>query len=271
MQPENSLVFPFAHGLFAGQVVLVTGGGTGIGLASALRFAALGARVVIASRKQPNVDAGVAELTKIVAEDHVFGRTCDTRESAQIDALIDEAIARFGRIDVLVNNAGGQFPTPAMHLAQKGWEAVIRNNLNGTWFMTHAVATKAMIPQKRGRIVNVIANIARGFPGMAHTGAARAGVDNLTKSLAVEWAPLGIRVNAIAPGYIESSGTNQYPEELRVKARRGCPMRRAGTPDEVARLIVTQASDQFDFVTGDTWYIDGGQKLWGDLWEVVDA
>jgi citronellol/citronellal dehydrogenase len=263
-------VFPFARGLYAGQVVLVTGGGTGIGLASAQRFAALGARVVIASRKQANVDAGIEALHKCAAPDHLLGRVCDTRETAHVDALVDETIARFGRIDVLVNNAGGQFPTPAMHLAPKGWEAVIRNNLNGTWFMTHAVANKAMIPQKRGRIVNVIANIARGFPGMAHTGAARAGVDNLTKSLAVEWAPFGIRVNAIAPGYIESSGTDQYPEELRVRARKASPVRRAGTPDEVARLIVMQASDQFDFVTGDTWYIDGGQKLWGDVWDVVD-
>ena len=262
--------FPFAPELFAGQVVLVTGGGTGIGLASALRFAALGARVVIASRKQANIDAGVTALTEVTDGANVLGRVCDTREPEKVDALIDQVVAHFGRIDVLVNNAGGQFPTPAMNLAPKGWEAVIRNNLNGTWFMTHAVANKAMIPRKSGRIVNVIANVWRGFPGMAHTGAARAGVDNLTKSLAVEWAPFGIRVNAIAPGFIASSGTSQYPDVLVQRAMRASPMKRAGTPDEVARLIVFQSSDQLDFVTGETWYIDGGQKLWGDVWEVPD-
>jgi NAD(P)-dependent dehydrogenase (short-subunit alcohol dehydrogenase family) len=263
-------VFPFAPALFADQVVVVTGGGTGIGLASAMRFAALGARVVIASRKQGNIDAGVAALGAVTDAANVLGRICDTREPEKVDAFIDDVVARFGRIDVLVNNAGGQFPTPAMNLAPKGWEAVIRNNLNGTWFMTHAVANKAMIPHKRGRIVNVIANVWRGFPGMAHTGAARAGVDNLTKSLAVEWAPFGIRVNAIAPGFIASTGTNQYPDELVKRAVRASPVKRAGTPDEVARLIVFQSSDQLDFVTGETWYIDGGQKLWGDVWEVPD-
>jgi citronellol/citronellal dehydrogenase len=170
-----------------------------------------------------------------------------------------------------VNNAGGQFPSPAAQLAPKGWDAVIRNNLNGTWYMTHAVANKAMLPARKGRIVNIIAQMWRGFPGMAHTGAARAGVDNLTKSLAVEWAPWNIRVNAVAPGFIQSSGTDQYPPQILEKAVRASPMRRAGTPDEVARVIVTLASDQFDFVTGETWYIDGGQKLWGDVWEIPDV
>jgi citronellol/citronellal dehydrogenase len=136
--------------------------------------------------------------------------------------------------------------------------------------MTHAVANKAMIPQKKGRIVNVIAQIFRGFPGMVHTGAARAGVENMTKTLAVEWAPHGMRVNAVAPGFIKSSGTDQYPAELVAKAAKACPLRRGGTPDEVARLILVLASEQFDFVTGETWYIDGGQKLWGDVWQYED-
>ncbi|MGZ3419019.1 MAG: SDR family oxidoreductase [Polyangiales bacterium] len=263
--------FPFAPGLFENQVVVITGGGTGIGLATAQRFAALGAKVAIGSRKQANIDAGLAILGEDAPQDRLFGATLDTREPEKVDAFVDQVLARFGKIDVLINNAGGQFPMPAQHLAPKGWDAVIRNNLNGTWYVTHAVANKAMLPQKRGRIVNVIAQMWRGFPGMAHTGAARAGVDNLTKSLAVEWAPWGVRVNAVAPGFIVSTGTNQYPEAIVARAAKASPVRRGGTPDEVARVIVMLASDQLDFVTGDTWYVDGGQKLWGDVWEVPES
>jgi NAD(P)-dependent dehydrogenase (short-subunit alcohol dehydrogenase family) len=264
------VTFPFAPGLFKDQVVVVTGGGTGIGLATARRFAELGGKVVIASRKQKNLDAGMASLCEVTARENVLAHPCDTREPPQCDALADEVLRVFGKIDVLVNNAGGQFPSAAQNITPKGWEAVIRNNLNGTWFMTHAVATRAMLVQKRGRIVNIIAQMWRGFPGMVHTGAARAGVDNMTKSLAVEWAPYGVRVNAIAPGFIKSSGTDQYPEVIVEKAMRASPMRRGGTPDEVARLIVFLGSDQLDFVTGETWYIDGGQKLWGDVWELPE-
>jgi citronellol/citronellal dehydrogenase len=263
--------FPFAPNLFENQVVVITGGGTGIGLATARRLAALGAKVAIGSRKQPNIDAGLAVLAEDAPRENLFGHLLDTREPPQVEAYVDAVLQHFGKIDVLINNAGGQFPSPAAHLAPKGWDAVIRNNLNGTWYMTHAVANKAMLPARKGRIVNIIAQMWRGFPGMAHTGAARAGVDNLTKSLAVEWAPWNIRVNAVAPGVIQSSGTDQYPPQILEKAVRASPMRRAGTPDEVARVIVTLASDQFDFVTGETWYIDGGQKLWGDVWEIPDV
>ena len=266
----NGATFPFAPGLFDGQVALITGGGTGIGLAAARRIAALGGKIAIASRKQANLDAGIAALAEVAPRDAVLAHVCDTRDVAQVEGLVDGVLKHFGKIDVLVNNAGGQFPTAAENLTAKGWEAVIRNNLNGTWFMTHAVATKAMIPAKRGRILNVIAQMWRGFPGMVHTGAARAGVDNMTKTLAVEWARYGIRINAIAPGFIKSSGTDQYPPELLEKALKASPMRRGGTPDEVARLMVLMASDQLDFVTGETWYIDGGQKLWGDVWQLPD-
>jgi citronellol/citronellal dehydrogenase len=264
----TSSTFPFAPGLFEGRVALVTGGGTGIGLAIARRIAALGGKVAIASRKQENLDAGCKALAEVAPAANVFARTCDTREVAQVDALVDATKEKFGRVDVLINNAGGQFPTAAENLSPRGWEAVVRNNLNGTWFVTHAVATKCMIPQKSGRIVNIIAQMWRGFPGMVHTGAARAGVDNMTKTLAVEWARFGMRINAIAPGVIKSSGTDQYPEFLLQRAIDATPVRRTGTPDEVARLAVMLASDQLDFVTGETWYIDGGQKLWGDVWRV---
>ena len=171
----------------------------------------------------------------------------------------------------MINNAGGQFPSPVSTMTPKGWEAVIRNNLNGTFFMTREVATRAMLPQARGRIVMVTAMVGRGFPGMAHTGAARAGVENLTKTLAIEWAASGIRVNAVAPGNnIRSSGTAQYGEEMLELTRRATPLRRLGTPEEVARVIVFLSSFDNDFVTGQVWGIDGGQPLWGDLWPIED-
>jgi NAD(P)-dependent dehydrogenase (short-subunit alcohol dehydrogenase family) len=258
----------FAPGLFAEQVAIITGGGTGIGLAVAHELASLGAKVAIGSRKQENLDAGLAALRAQGAQ--AVGFTLDVREPESCEGFVKSVLEAFGRVDVLVNNAGGQFPSPAQNLSARGFEAVIRNNLNGLFYMTLATANAAMIPQARGRIVNVIANIARGFPGMVHTGAARAGVENMTKTLAVEWAQFGIRVNACAPGTIRSSGTQQYGEETLELSRRATPLKRLGTVDEVSRVVVFLASDQNDFVTGSTYYIDGGGSLWGDVWPIEE-
>jgi citronellol/citronellal dehydrogenase len=186
----------------------------------------------------------------------------------QVAEFVASVGERFGAVTVLVNNAGGQFPTRAESLKPKGWDAVIRNNLSGTFFMTQAVANAFMLPQKKGRIVNVIANIARGFPGMVHTGAARAGVENLTKTLAIEWAASNIQVNAVAPGIIETTGMQQYEPEFIEMSRQRTPMKRLGSPEEVAELIAYIASDAAWFVTGETWYIDGGSHLWGDTWSI---
>jgi NAD(P)-dependent dehydrogenase (short-subunit alcohol dehydrogenase family) len=206
-----------------------------------------------------------------IAAGDVLGGACDIREPDQVAAFVRCVLERFGRVDVLVNNAGGQFPSPAELLSTRGWEAVIRNNLNGTFFMTREVAVRAIIPQQRGRIVMVTASVARGFPGMAHTGAARAGVENLTRSLAVEWAQHGIKVNAVAPGNnIRSSGTAQYGDDLLELARKATPLKRLGTPEEVARVIVFLASDQNDYVTGSIFGIDGGMPLWGDIWTIPE-
>jgi citronellol/citronellal dehydrogenase len=256
----------FAPGLFAGQVVVVTGGGTGIGRCVAEETGRLGARVAICGRRQEKLDAARAELEALGIEVHA--QSCDTRKEDQVAAFVDGVLGAFGQIDVLVNNAGGQFPTMAEHLSPKGFEAVVRNNLFGTWNMTQAVATRALIKQKRGRIVNVIAQIARGFPGMVHTGAARAGVENMTKSLAVEWAQHGIRVNAVAPGVIKTSGTEQYPPALLEMGRRATPLKRLGRDEEVSHLIVYLASRAADFITGQSFYIDGGQSLWGDIFAI---
>jgi citronellol/citronellal dehydrogenase len=266
----------FAPGLFAlgdargGQVAIVTGGGTGIGRATALQLARLGARVVIASRRLEHLESTAAELAAIAGAERVHHQTCDIREPEQVAALVGAALERFGRVDLLVNNAGGQFPSPAEAISAKGWDAVIRNNLNGTFYMTREVAARAMIPQRGGRIVNVIAQIFRGFPGMAHTGAARAGVENLTMTLAVEWAQHGIGVNAIAPGVIKSSGTVRYPPELLEAGRRITPMKRLGTEEEVATSIVYLLSPAASFVTGATLYIDGGARLWGESWPIPE-
>ncbi len=259
----------FREGLFEGQVVLITGGATGIGFDVARETGRLGAKVAICGRRQERLDAAVGKLTAegITA----LGLPCDIRQPDQVTALVDQVNAQLGPISVLVNNAGGQFPTTAEALSPKGFEAVVRNNLLGTWTMTHAVATRAMIPQKRGRVVNVIANVARGFPGMVHTGAARAGVENMTKTLSIEWAQHGLRVNAVAPGVIRTTGTEQYPPELLEMSRKATPLKRLGTSEEVAHLITYLSSRVADFITGQSFYIDGGASLWGDTWMIPDV
>jgi citronellol/citronellal dehydrogenase len=258
---------PFVPDLFAGQVAIVTGGGTGIGRATALELAGLGARVAICSRKREHWEGTVAELLQ---HGEALGEECDIREPPQVERFVAGVLARFGRIDVLVNNAGGQFPSPAAAISPRGFEAVVRNNLNGTFYMTREVATAAMLPAQRGAIVSVIANIARGFPGMAHTGAARAGVENLTRTLAVEWAPFDVRVNAVAPGVVLSSGSDRYPPEIIARAISRSPQKRAASVEEIAHAIVYLASPAAAFITGATLRIDGGASLWGETWPIPE-
>jgi citronellol/citronellal dehydrogenase len=259
----------FRPGLFAGQVAIVTGGGSGIGLAIAETLGELGAKIGICGRTEERLARARARLEAQGIT--VLASPCDIREPDTIASFVDAVGQTLGSASVLVNNAGGQFPTTAESLTAKGWDAVIRNNLSGTFFMTQAVATRHMVPRRKGRIVNIIANIARGFPGMVHTGAARAGVENLTKTLAIEWAEHNIQVNAVAPGVIKSSGTDQYPPELLEMSRLRTPMKRFGTPEEVAELVAYVASDAAWFVTGETWYIDGGGHLWGDSWPINET
>ncbi len=258
----------FRPGLFEGHVAIVTGGGSGIGLAIAHTLAELGSSVALAGRDPAKLERARAELAPHGRP--LFAASCDIREPEQVAAFVRGTREALGETTVLVNNAGGQFPTPAELLTPRGWDAVVRNNLNGTFYVTREVAVASMIPRQRGRIVNIIANVARGFPGMVHTGAARAGVDNMTKTLAVEWAQHGIAVNAIAPGIVRSSGTDRYPPELLEMARVHTPQKRLATPGEVAELCAYLASDAASFVTGETWYIDGGAHLWGDTWMIPE-
>jgi len=263
-----SLRNPFAPELLRDQVWLITGGGTGIGRAVALLASELGAATVIASRNLDHLTPTARAIED--AGGRCLAHGCDIREPDQVEGLVTATLDRFCRIDVLVNNAGGQFPTPAATLANKGWDAVIRNNLSGTWHVTRAVATRALIPAGGGAIVNIIANVFRGFPGMVHTGAARAGVDNLTKTLSVEWACHGVRVNAVAPGIIETEAISRYPRPIVERSAGSIPLKRLGTAEEVAIPIVFVGSPAASYITGETLYVDGAARLWGDLWEIPD-
>ncbi len=252
----------FQSDLFNNQVALVTGGGSGIGYAIAEQFLHLGVKVYIASRKEERVQKAVEQLSTIGSCEAAI---CDIRSVEDLQRLAGNIREKDGRLDILINNAGGQFPSPAEDISEKGWQAVINNNLNGTWNATQTMAKAFFIPQRSGCIVNIIVNIYRGVPGMAHTGAARAGVDNLTKSLAVEWSKYGIRVNAVAPGIIQSSGLDNYPPQLLQGLADKIPMKRLGSVQETAWPVVFLASPMAAYITGETLYVDGGSRLWGDF------
>ncbi len=258
----------FAPDLFRGHVVVVTGGGTGIGLAIAEEFGSLGASLAICSRKEKNFKPAVEYFQGKGYP--CIGASCDIREYEQVEEFIETVLNEYGRIDVLVNNAGGQFPSPVENMSPRGWATVINNNLNGTFNVTFAAAKKSMIPNKKGCIVNIVANMWNGFPGLAHTGAARAGVVNLTMTLAVEWAQYNIRVNAVAPGTIATSGMRVYPREVVEMARQWIPLKRYGTAREVALAVVFLASPAASFITGTTLRVDGGESIYGTRWIIPD-
>lgn len=255
----------YKQDLFKDKVVLVTGGRSGIGYAISEQFLKLGARVFIASRKEEKIIPAAEALNKIGPCDYFV---CDIRETDQIRAMVAGIQEKAGRLDILINNAGGQFPSPAEKISENGWNTVINNNLNGTWHVTQNMAKTFFIPQKEGIIVNIIANIFRGFPGMVHTGAARAGVDNITKTLAVEWSKYNIRINAVAPGIIQSTGLKNYPPALLEGLAKNIPMQRLGTVEEVGWLTLFLSSPMAAFMTGETIYLDGGHRLWGDVFKL---
>lgn len=250
----------FKEDLFKDKTVLVTGGGTGIGKEIAAQFLKAGATVFICGRKEEKLREAIGELSLLGP---CFQKSTDIRDTSQINELAAFIKEKKGRLDILINNAGGQFLSPAEQISEKGWLAVINNNLNGTWFVTQTMANQFFIPQNEGKIITIIVNIYRGFPGMVHTGAARAGVDNMTKSLAVEWSKYNIQINAIAPGIILSSGLDNYPPKMLDGLAENIPAKRLGRVDEVASLTLFLTTQAADYLTGDTIYIDGGQHLHG--------
>lgn len=254
----------YAPGLFQDQTVVVTGAGGGLGLAIAALFARLGARLAICGRNPEKLESAAEFLRSFGGE--VMAREMTIRDPEQVAAFVDAVHERFGGLHVLVNNAGGQFPQPALDFSIKGWNAVIDTNLNGTWWMMQAVAKNWVETGTQGNIVSIVADVWRGMPGIAHTAAARAGVIFLSKSVAVEWAPYGVRVNCVAPGCCESTGFGNYPAEGAATFKESNPMRRAGDEWDVAEGVVYMAAPSGKFITGEVLNIDGGQQMWGDPW-----
>src|SRR2546423_629374 len=252
MLPDNT---------FEGRVAIVTGGATGIGFAIAGELARLGGRVIIASRKEENLKAAVEKLGPN-ASHHVL----DVRDAAAAEAMAAKVAADFGRIDILVNNAAGNFIAAADELSPNGWNTVINIVLNGTFYCTSAVG-KRMIAAKSGAILNIIANYAwTGAPGVVHSASAKAGVLAMTQTLAVEWARHKIRVNAMAPGPVDTPGAaaRLFPDPAIIEGiRKTVPLRRFATLEEGANAAAYLLSDYASYVTGETLVIDGGQWLGG--------
>ena len=254
----------FQPGLLDGQVAVVSGGGSGLGRAAALELASLGARVVVCGRRQEPLDETVGRDSDGRVEAHV----CDIREEDQVEALVEEVCERHGRIDLLVNNAGGQYLAPAEDITPKGFRTVIRLNVEGTWLMSHTVATRAMIPGGRGgKIVNVTLSPHHGLPGMAHSSAARAAVENLTRVLSIEWARFGIRLTAVAPGPMATDTMlTKYPQEVVDSAAWTVPLGRLGTEEEFAWLVAYLASPAGDYLSGTVLTLDGARDNWFGAW-----
>ena len=264
----------FRADLFAGQVALVTGGGSGIGRCTAHELASLGARVAIVGRTLEKLEAVKGEIEAVGGSCTVHA--ADIRDEAAVQATVAAVLEAHGRIDALVNNAGGQFPSPLAAISAKGWDAVVRNNLTGGFLMARECITQWMLEDdghgapRGGAIVNIIADMWNGMPGMGHSGAARAGMLNLTETAALEWAP--VRVNAVAPGWIASSGLDRYPPEMTATLRgmkELVPLRRLGTESEVAAAIVYLLSPAASFVSGSCLRVDGAAPNAKRIWPEV--
>ena len=258
----------FRDGLLEGQVVLLSGGGSGLGRETALELAALGASVTICGRRPEPLEETVALGPAGAIESAV----CDVREEVEVGALVAGVIERHGRIDTLVNNAGGQFLAPAEAITAKGFRTVIRLNVESAWLMSHAVATASMIggegvAPRGGKIIMVTLSPHNGMPGMAHSGAARAAVENLARTLSIEWARFGILVNAVAAGQIATDTfMTKYPDQMIAIAASTIPLGRLGHASEIAWQIAYLASPAGDFTSGAVFTVDGARDNWLGGW-----
>ena len=258
----------FRDGLLDGQVVLLSGGGSGIGRGTALELARLGAHVTVCGRRLEPLQ----ETADLADKGSIDTCVCDVREEDQVAALVAAVVERHGPIDTLVNNAGGQFLAPAEAITPKGFRTVIKLNVESAWLMSHTVATTCMIgrdgePSRGGKIINITLSPHHGMPGMVHSGAARAAVENMTRTLSIEWARFGIRVTAIAAGQIATDTfMTKYPESVRDDAARQIPLGRLGTVEEIAWQIAFLASPAGDFTTGSVITVDGSRDNFIGYW-----
>lgn len=261
----------FKPDLFAGQTIIVTGGGSGIGRCTAHELAALGAHVVLVGRKPEKLQAVAMEIVEDGGQ--ASWHTCDIREEDAVRQLVKKLIEDHGSIQGLVNNAGGQYPAPLASINQKGFETVMRTNLVGGFLMAREVFNQSM-SKSGGAIVNMLADMWGGMPGMGHSGAARSGMDNFTKTAAFEWGYAGVRVNAVAPGWIASSGMDTYEGAFKAvipTLREHVPLKRIGTESEVSAAIVFLLSPAASFISGSTLRIDGAASLGSRAWPLHKA
>jgi citronellol/citronellal dehydrogenase len=245
----------------APRVAVVTGGGTGIGRATALQLAADGYHVAICGRRPEPLEAVREQI--IIGGGVCLAVVCDIREPDQVEAFVSRVMDEAERIDVLVNNAGGQFEANAEDITLKGFRAVHRLAVDGAWDLTQTVATRAFIPQRSGSVVFVGFSPRRGIPTHAHSASARAALENLAAGLSLEWSKYGIRSNCVSLGSIETEAIEQYGPDVVAEWAETIPMRRLGTPEEAARVIAFVASDAASYMTGSVVTVDGGTDAWG--------
>jgi citronellol/citronellal dehydrogenase len=262
---ESSRSRVFAPNLLEGQVCVVSGAGSGLGRATALELARLGAVVVGCGRRAEPLQETAAMAPGL---DGAFEHEqLDIRDEEAVGPFFDRLLERHGRLDLLVNNAGGQFLSPAEAITPKGFRTVIELNVQGTWLMTHSAATKAFIPQRGGKVVSVTLTPHHGMPGMVHSGAARAAVENMMRTLSIEWARFEIKLCAVAAGQFDTEVLRtKYPKAVAENVSRTVPLQRLGTPDEMAWLITFLASPAGDFFSGAVISIDGARDNWFGPW-----
>ena len=268
MADRNSSIF--APGLLDGQVCVVSGAGTGLGRATALELARLGATVIGCGRRAEPLAETVSEIEGMGG--NAESQAMDIRDDEAVEALFDGVMERHGRVDMLVNNAGGQFLSPAEAISPKGFRTVIELNVVGTWLMTHAAASKAFIPQRSGKVVSVTISPHNGMPGMVHSGAARAAVENMMRTLSIEWARFNVKLCAIAAGQFDTETLRtKYPAPVAEHVHRTVPLQRLGTEEEMAWMVAYLASPAGDFVSGAVLTLDGARDNWFGAWPPAGA